>query len=336
MPKIFQDIFDQIQKSSSILLHLHPSPDGDSLGSALAMYLYLKSISKKVTLIKGDSDLPQNFKNQPGFNDITPKNIFDLELSQFDLFIALDTSAPNQISKLGEIKFPPSLKTIVIDHHATKTNFGQINYIDDSVMSTCQLVFELLNKWKVKLTPEIAVNLFIGIYTDTGGFKYQKTTFRTFEIAAILAKINPDFPKYIFEIENNADPGQITFKGLALNSISLFFNDHVAISSISHEDLLLHQLSRHHSEKSEISNILKSVVNWDIGIAMVEYEPGIVAVSMRTRDAAKYNLNKIGEATGAGGGHPAAAGATIYKPLPEAQKFLLEIIQKLHPDLGSP
>jgi len=321
-------ILSAIQKAESVLLHLHPSPDGDSLGSALAMYLYLKSIGKNVTLIKGDSDLPQNFKHQPGFADIVQKNFFDLDLSTFDLFIILDSASLTQISKLRPIDFPASLKTIAIDHHASNPRFSQINYIDDTIMSTCQTIFELFKNWQVKISPEIAINLFVGLYTDTGGFKYPKTSPRTFAIASKLTAINSDFPRYIFEIENNAEPGQILFKGLALTSIEIFY-EHIAIASIDYVTLQKNNLSRRHSEKSDISNTLKSVVGWDIGICLVEYEPGVCSVSMRTRDADKYDLNKIGQATGAGGGHPAAAGATIYKPLPEAKKFLLDIIQNL-------
>ena len=328
-------IFEAIKKSKRILLHLHPSPDGDSIGSALAMYLYLKDIGKKVTLIKGDSELPQNFRNQPGFSEITKQNYFDTNLSKYDLFIILDTAAPNQISKIENITFPSNLKTVNIDHHGSNPVFANVNLVDDTVMSTCQLVYELFKNWKVKITPEIAINLFIGIYTDTG-FKYQKTTSRTFTIASELVEINPDFPKYIFEIENNSEPGQIYFKGAALSSIELFFNQHVAISSVSFETLTKNNLSSRHTEKSGISNILISVSGWDIGISMVEYKPGICSVSMRTRNAEKYDLSKICEATGAGGGHTVAAGATIKKPLPEAKKFLLDIIQKFHPDLGNP
>jgi bifunctional oligoribonuclease and PAP phosphatase NrnA len=332
----FDLVFKAIQDSQNILLCLHCSPDGDSIGSNLALFLYLKNIGKKVTLIKGDSELPQNFKNQPGFSEITAKNYFDLDLSKFDLFIMLDIAALSQISKFGEISFPVNLRTINIDHHGSNPSFAGVNLVDDTVMSTCQLVYELFENQNVKPSPEMAVNLFVGIYTDTGGFKYPKTTTRTFTIASELVKINSDFPKYIFEIENNSEPSQIYFKGLALSSVELFFNQHVAISSVSYNTLTQKNLSSRHTEKSDISNTLKSVIGWDIGISMVEYEPGICSISLRTRDSENFDLSKIAEATGIGGGHPAASGATIKKPLPEAKKILLDIIQKLHPELDEP
>ncbi|MFA4827087.1 MAG: bifunctional oligoribonuclease/PAP phosphatase NrnA [Candidatus Shapirobacteria bacterium] len=332
----FDQIIKTIQDSQNILLSLHCSPDGDSIGSNLALYLYLKDIGKKVTLIKGDSELPQSFKNQPGFSEITAKNYFDLDLTQFDLFIILDSAALNQVSKLKDITFPKNLKTILIDHHPYNQGFCQTNLIDSETISTCQIIFELFKNWKIDIIPDIAVNLFVGLYTDSGGFKYQKTSSRTFEIASRLAAINPDFPKYIFEIENNSDPSQIYFKGIAFSSVELFFNQRVAISSVSYETLVKNDLSSRRIEKAEISNTLKSVIGWDIGISIVEHEPGICSVSMRTRNSETFDLYKIGEATGAGGGHPAASGATIKKPLPEAKKFLLDIIQKLHPELGEP
>jgi phosphoesterase RecJ-like protein len=334
--KLSKQIFDLIRESDHILLSLHPSPDGDSVGSSLAMYHYLTTLGKDVQLIKGDSELPTYLKKLPGYDQITLKNYFELDLNSFDLFIILDSSALNQISKINQVTFPKNLKTIIIDHHSTNEHFGDINLVDNDSPATAQIITQLILDWKVAITPAMAINLFTGIYMDTGGFKYPKTTDVTFSLTSTLAKLNPDFPQYIFDFENNDEPNRIIFKGLALSSIEHYFGNKVALSAISYQRLKRYHLKKQDTEKGEISNILKAVVGWDIGISLVETEPGVCIISLRTRDSQTYDLSLIAKTVGTGGGHRAAAGSNIYKSYSQAKKHLIKTIGKLYPDLGNP
>lgn len=328
-------IWDEIQKSKNILLHCHPSPDPDSIGSTLAFMHFLKKLDKNVTLIIGDSEKPRNLKSLPGFDEIQDKNYFEVDISKFDHFYILDSGAIDQISKKGEIKFPKTLTTVVIDHHSSNQEYGDINLVDTSYGSLAEIIYDLFKTWNVEITPEIAINLFLGIYTDTG-FKYPRTTYHTFETISELTKVYPDFTSMIFQMENNEEPERIKYLGLALNSIETYFKNNVAISAVSMEQLEKLGIKPRHTEKTDIPNILKSVIGWNIGIKMSEVEPGKVNVSFRTRDEKKWDVAKIAVATGAGGGHPAAAGASIKLPLADAKKFLLETIQKVYPELGNP
>ena len=334
--RLSSQILKKIKKSQNILLHCHPSPDGDSLGSVLAIAEYLKQINKEVTIIKGDSELPSNFDHLPNFSTIENKSYFDIDPSAFDLFLILDTADKNQISKIGPVSFPPDLNTVVIDHHASNPGFADIYLIDDTSPSTCQIVSQLLSDWKANITVSMATNLIIGIYTDTGGFKYPKTTSRTFEIIAKLTSISPNYSEFIFQMENRNDPGQIRFRAVALNNLKEFFSNHVVFSSVSRIQMKKNNISRNHTEKSDIANLLKSVEGWDIAVSIVETDPGVSTISLRTRDPKKYDLSQIALATGSGGGHPAAAGATLKKSIKGTQQKLIEIIQKLHPELGKP
>lgn len=334
--KIAPVILAEIQKADNILLHLHPSPDGDSLGSALALLSALENLGKKATLIKGDSDSPQTLSHLPCFEKIVQKNYFETDLSFFDLFIILDASSPNMVSKKGEVKFPKDLKTVVIDHHSTNSEFGLINLVLTDYPATAQIVYDLLKTWGRPVTPEIAANLFVGVYTDTGGFKYPGTNRDTFLIAADLITIYPDFAKTIFLLENSFEPQNLAFIALALSSVEHYFNGQLALSKVSFKKLRQKGLEKRHTERIEIPNFLKSVKGWEIGASLVEAEPNLVKVSLRTRDAEKYDLGAIAHATGFGGGHKAAAGAAFKMPLPKAKKLLLETIKSLHPELGKP
>lgn len=330
---IYKQIWQEIKKAKNILLILHPGPDADSIGSNLALYHVLTKMGKKVTLLGGDSDLPKDFSCLPGFDQILSKNFFQIDPKQFDLFLILDASSLSQISKQGEVVFPQSLKTIIIDHHQTSTKFADLNLIDNKASATCQILFDLLEDLKVKITPDIAICLFIGIYTDTGGFKYSLTTSKTFSIVTKLTEINPNFPSVIFNIENNNEPDRLKFLSLMLGSVKTYLSDHVAIASISFKEIQKNNIKSTTIYNSEIPNLLKSVVGWDIGISLIEYQPNTVKVSLRTRNAQKYNLGFIAQSLGSGGGHQSAAGATIAKSLPEAKKIVLDIIQKLYPKI---
>lgn len=238
------------------------------------------------------------------------------------------------ISKLGEVVFPDQLSTVIIDHHSTNKEYAKINLVETSYPSACQILFDLFQEWKIKLTPEISINLFMGMYTDTGGFKYPLTTTDTFRAAAKLAETGIDFPKIIFEMENSQDPKSIEYMGLFFSSIKHYFSGKVAICSVTYQQFLDNNIPVD-IEVPELSNIIKSAIGNDISISLTEDQLNIVSVSMRRRND-KYDLAKIATATGSGGGHPYAAGATLKMLMPKAIDFLLETIQKVYPEIGQP
>ena len=327
-------IWKQIEKSKKILLHCHPGPDGDCVGSSLAFYHVLKNMGKDVVVIEGDNQVPRNLMTIPGADKIISKNIFQVDLDQFDLFIINDSSSTKQISRLGDVKLPKKLTTIAIDHHLSSEKFAKINLVLPKYIATCQILFDLFQLNKVKITPKIAACLFIGLYTDSGGFKYANATYKTLAIASSLAKIYPKFNQLIFDVENNDEPDRLKFISVMLSSIEHYFSNHVAISSISYKQIQSQKFSTQTlNNYSEIPNMLKSVVGWDIALSMMEVQPNVVKISFRTRDSKTYDLSKIAVATKAGGGHRAAAGATINQSLDEAKKTILNIIKKIYPKI---
>lgn len=325
-------IWSEIKKAKNILLTLHPSPDGDSIGSNLALFHALTKMGKKVTLLGGDSEFPKNFSTLPGADKILPKNFFQINQSDFDLFIIADIASPNLISRQGEIVFDKNLKTIIIDHHQSNPKFADINLVNAKIPAACQLVYDLFQDNHIKITKEIAACLFVGIYTDTGGFKYINTTYKTFLAVANLSKINPKFDKFIFEIENNDHPDRLKFLSIILGSIKTYFSGKVAIASLDFETIKEKDINNSVINSSEVSSLVKSIIGWDIGISMIEYRPNYVKISFRTRDASKYDLTKISTAVG-GGGHIAAAGATINGSLADATDIILKNLKLVYPDL---
>lgn len=323
-------ILAAIKASNNILLHCHPSPDPDSVGSALAMKFALEGMGKKATVIRGDSEIPQAFMHFPGADTIVPKNFFEVDLKEFDLFIVQDTGDLGRVSKKGQVVVPDSLRTIAIDHHDSTLQFGNTeNLIDPSYASTTAILFDLFKLWKLKITPEMAANLFIGIYTDTGGFKYSKTTSETLEIAAELTKIYSDFSKLLLTMENGRNPKELTSLGLLLSDIKTYLNGHLAVALLSNETLVTHGLDAENVSTGWASSLLRSVIGWDISACSVEVIPGTVITSFRSRDENKFDLSKLAAALG-GGGHKAAAGATLTMPLSQAIEKIVATVKEIY------
>jgi bifunctional oligoribonuclease and PAP phosphatase NrnA len=318
-------IFTEIEKANSILLHCHPSPDPDSLGSVLATKFALESLGKKVTVIQGDSEIPPAFMHFPGAAEIEKKNFWDVSLDNFDLFLILDSGSPEMVSRKQHPVFPLSIKSIVIDHHASNTGYGDINYIV-SAPSTTYILYGLFKEWGISITPEIASNLFIGMYTDTGGFKYPPTDYKVFEAAAELSKISPNFIEIISKMENSQDKNFIYGQAIALSSLHTYHNDRLVISAVSHEALSEKKISTNAISEGHIANILKSVIGWDIAVSMVEIEPGRVKASFRS---VIYDVSKLASELG-GGGHKAAAGAVLTTSLSEAMAKVVDTAKVLY------
>ena len=317
------EAFETIKAASRVLLHLHPKPDPDSIGSALATYHALKGLGKEVTVIQGDSELPEIFSGLPGYGDIVRKSYFDIDLGEFDLFIIQDSGSKHIISRKAEVVFPSHLKTIIIDHHKTNEKFADINIVDATYAATAELLYDLFIEWEITITPEIAANLYFGIYGDTGGFKYLSTTPRTFKIAAHLAELYPDFPKLISDTYHNHKKEALFFDALVLNSIETFFDDTVAISSVSFDELQKRGITVADTDNNLVANMLISVKNWKIGVTLIEKESNVVGISFRSKD--DIDVSMIAQKIG-GGGHKQASGARLVMSLEDAKKKVIEAI----------
>lgn len=322
-----------INEATNILLHLHPTPDGDSFGSALAMFHYLKSINKKVTLIKGDSPLPLEFEALLGYEDITPKNYFEIDLSQFNLFIILDSAHPLFISQIREVNFPSHLKTIVVDHHATNKAYGDINVIDRSAPATAQIVFNLFKIWNLEITADIAICLYTGIYTDTGGFQYSGVTRDTFLIAAELYEINPNINKILQKILNSKPIEKIKFIGVALKNLRVLFKGKLAMTEVNNEELIENKIPKEYIRSNGLVSHLRSIRGVEVSFTAVEKEPGLIKLSLRSVDGDKFDVSKVAEIMKAGGGHKAATGIEIKGDLKDISQRVIDILANLYPGL---
>ncbi|HTK33571.1 MAG TPA: DHH family phosphoesterase [Candidatus Paceibacterota bacterium] len=322
-------ILAEIQKATSILLHCHPSPDPDSVCSSLAMKAACEQLGKKVTIIRGDAEvLSEGFSRFPGVQTIVGKSFSEVDLSAYDLFIALDSASADRVSAKNPPVFPLPIRSINIDHHKSNTMYADINLVDMCTSATC-ILYQLFSIWGIDITHDIAVNLFMGMYTDSGGFKYYPIDHRVFQAATDLVKKAPDFVDVIFHMENSQNPQSIYFERLALDSVETFLGDNIAMASVSLKQIEDNKIQLD-SIHVDIPNKLKSVVGWNIGMMLVEREPGIVKVSMRSRDFERFDVSKLAVALG-GGGHRAAAGIRFSGiTLQEAKEKIVSKAKELY------
>lgn len=320
-----KEIIKEIEKSNSVLLHCHPHPDPDSVGSTLAMKFALEQKGKKVTLIKGDSDIPKAF-DFPGVENIVKKNFFEIDLKDFDTFLILDCGGIEMVSKKSKVVFPDTLNTIVVDHHASNKGYGKYNYIEPKYSSTCELLYHLLQEMNVEINHDIALNLFMGMYTDTGGFRYGANGSETLAIASKLAMIAPDYQETISTMENSNRKESLIFESLALSSLKTLFDGKLAIASVPYEDLVKNNIKEEDIMAGYISNKIKSVKGTEIGVTLIESEKGKVKISLRST---KYDISVIATALG-GGGHKSAAGAILESTTEAAIEKVVKTIKEIY------
>ncbi len=323
--KIGQDVLEVIQNSKNILLHLHPSPDPDSIGSALAMAEVLKSLDKEVVVITGDSLPPKSLSFLPNFSWVKDQKWTDVDFSNFDLLIAQDSGSLEMVSREVNVKEYSNLKIVVIDHHATNTLYGDINLVAEAPATT-QILFKLFSLWGVKISPSMAVNMFVGLYADTGGFKYDYTQPETFMIAGELIAKNAEALKAVRIMQMQNTPKSLDYKMLAYKNINICAGGKAAVSVISFSDLQDKEIDTKDTESVSLGNDLLSVVEWQVIATLVEKIPGEIKISLRSKNGELYNVAEIAQTFG-GGGHKAAAGAKLEMSLGESKEKVIEAIE---------
>lgn len=322
-------ILEEIKKAKSVLLHCHPSPDPDSVGSALAMKFAVEQLGTKATVIKGDSDIPQAFMHFPGANEIVMKSYWEIDQNDYDLFIVLDSDLSG-VSRAKQIKeLPESMTLINIDHHRTNNGLGKINITEPNYPATGQLLYDIFVEMGITITPAIAANLFIGIFSDTGGFKFDSVNPKTFEVASNLIKTYSSFSNLIAKMENSNSLDDLNFRALALDSIVEVLDKKILMSVIPYSKIQERNIPDVSISAGLISPILRTVKDHDLFIVIIEYKPNQIKVSFRTSDSDKYDVSKLAASMG-GGGHKAAAGVVLNMPIEEAKSLVVSKVKELY------
>jgi phosphoesterase RecJ-like protein len=319
-----RNILRTIKASKRILIPLHLRPDGDSVGSALGCYHFLQGLGKKVTLVSADP-IPGNFGFLTGVKRIRIGDPAKLDLSRFDLLLFVDHSEAGRLSNKEGFSLPSRMVVINIDHHVTNPNFGDLNYVDSTAPSTAEILFDLLRRWKTKITPTIADCLLTGIYTDTGGFLYSSTVPSSFTKASQLIRLGADRGKVVENSFRSWPPGTIATWSLILSNSrrrhKLIYS-HLSFKEVQGLKTKLEELSPARSFAT--NNLLLGMRGIKVSAMFTEEKPHLIRVSLRSK--AGVNVANIAKRM-SGGGHESAAAFEYRGPLNEAISKTVKLLK---------
>lgn len=319
MNSSIENIIDIIEKSKNILITPHVNPDGDCIGSAIALKLLLETNLNKTAELFIQSKVPEvyTFLNQTE----NFKTADEIKNNEYDLVIAVDCAAQDRLTSAIPI-FNNAKQTIVIDHHKTNPAYGKANYIIPDSSSTGEVLYYFAKEALWKLNKDIAEALYVAILTDTGGFKFDNTKTSTFLSVADL--LNYDInPADIFKKCYESKPlPMVKLSALAVNKSEIIFNGKVAYTIVTLEDMEKTKALNEHTDG--IVELLRQITTVDIAFLIKETEDGFSKVSLRSEN---FDVTKIASKFN-GGGHSKAAGCTIKKNYSIALNKILEIIKE--------
>jgi phosphoesterase RecJ-like protein len=320
-PKIVDRILEAIKGSETICVVGHVRPDGDCIGSELGLTLALMNEGKKVTCWNQDP-LPGKL----AFLD--PKNLIQTpeKGKRFDCVIATDCAS---LERLGTaVECINERKVFInIDHHASNTRYGDMNWIAAKEPSTGELIFRLLKAANWPITPAISDCLFTAVSTDTGSFQYPTTRPATYHVAGELVKRGANLTKICDEVYQSYPLGRVRLLRHVYNKFRLTHNNQIAYFWLKKADY-----SRTGTEPSDSEGLIdhiRAIEPVVVACVFEEIEPELTRISLRSKSA-KVDVNKIAQEFG-GGGHSAAAGARIEgTPLSVQRKVIASIKKSLN------
>ena len=322
----FAEIADALRQHESFVVISHVRPDGDALGSQIAMGLALKKMGKKVT-VWNEEGLLEKFSFLPGGEIVSfpPPN----EKHDFDVVLALDTATRQRLGtpldSLGKTRL-----WINIDHHASNPRYGDLVHIDSTAPATGQIIFELLQSQDLPLDEMIAENLFAAISTDTGSFQYPNTTARTFEIAADILRCGINVGRLSQQLYESYPRRRIELLRVLLDRMR--FDADGSVASFSLPLATANELGVIPEDNEGLIDHLRATRGVIIAIFFEELEDGKIRVSMRSKDE-RADVCAICLSF-KGGGHKLAAGARVPGTLQEVEEKVIaaavKSVESLH------
>lgn len=322
MENIFRDIDlfkEKINQYENVVLTAHVNPDGDSIGSTLALASFIKNNMKKNINIVIEDNIPYNFKFLPGIDSIVSKSE---DIGKVDLLITLDCGNLDRLA-IDKSIIDSADYIINIDHHITNTKFGNINFVDYDASSTGEVIYKLISKMDYDISLEIATCLYVSISTDTGSFKYTNTTSETHEIVANLLKLGVDLETINIEIYQNRSLEKTKLLILGMNNLTLLENNTVGIVAVDSEMLKACNAKTQDSEL--IVDFIRDIDVVNLACVLRPIDEYSTKVSLRSKK--NIDVSKISLVFG-GGGHAKAAGCTINSNIKQAKEIIKNEILK--------
>ncbi len=296
---------EELRGAASVLITTHLNPDGDALGSAGALALFLRARGTQARVLV-DWPIPENLhflRDGAGIEEYDPAQ-HDALFGSADLLVAVDMNAPSRMGRIADVAASAGIRILVIDHHLDPRPFADGYCLRSDACATAEILFDLIEA-EEGLTPAIAEALYTGILTDTGSFRFERTTSRVFRIAAELLDAGVQPQDVYRRIYDEYPMRRTRLVGRVLAGIRSLADGRATLLAVTKEDL---------DATDGLIEDVENIVNYGLSIrgvlatALVTEMPGGVKVSFRSRG--DVSIQPLAQRFG-GGGHRYAAGATL-------------------------
>lgn len=288
----------QLKTEKSVAIFCHMRPDGDTIGSAVALKLGLESLNINASVFCSD-EIPKRFFFLPEVSCI--KTEFS---GEFSAYLAIDNAEITRLGGFCEI-FSAQKNTYSIDHHISNRGFAKFNYLCDK-SSNCENVIELLKELNVTIDKKIANFLLMGIVTDTGNFKHRNVTAETLRNASAMVECGADLNAVVFNMFTAQSKGRAKLFGSVMSKIRYFMDEKIAICSVFKTDL--ENCNTKADETEGFIDFVMGIDTVEVGACVMETDKNKYKISLRSK---KADVNAVAGTFG-GGGHVLASGCQIF------------------------
>jgi bifunctional oligoribonuclease and PAP phosphatase NrnA len=324
MPIDWPRFCEIVRANERFVLVSHIRPDCDALGSELGMARILRALGKTVRIVNGQGTPPNlSFIDPDRLIGVIGQSVRAEELALTDVVMVLDTSAWAQLGPMGDFirGFPG--KKIVLDHHVSADDLGADEFKEVTAEATGRLVVEAAEALGVRLTREMATPLFAAVATDTGWFRFASTSSGTYRIAAKLIDAGAE-PAAIYNALYEQDTlARMKLRGLVLSHIQAELDGRLAHTHVLKEDFEATKALP--SDTEDVINSALAIAGTQVAVIFVEQFSGGFKISFRSRTP-NVDCSKLAEVYG-GGGHKAAAGASVKGTFAEVQPLVLDAVR---------
>ncbi len=305
-----RDAANKLKEAYRVLLTCHRNPDGDAIGSELALAELAEKIGVEAVIVNRD-ETPANLRLLPGADRILVTDTLPGDFpSAYDLVITVECPELERSGFEGLTQIP----ILNIDHHPTNPGYGVVNYLDAESPAVGEMVWHLYRELGVQPTEEAATNLFTALSTDTGDFRYSNATGRAFRAGAELVEAGAEPARVANWVHNNRSLASVRLLGESLRSLRIMCDGRLALITANPDAFRCANAGPEDTE--ETVNVPRSIAGVDAVVYFKQWEPGVVRISLRSRGA--VDVCAIAEKFG-GGGHKNAAGCTVTGELAEIE-----------------
>ena len=313
-----------VRSGRRFLLTSHIRPDCDALGSELAMAGILEALGKQVIVVNGQETPPNlQFIDPRRRLKALGKDVQMADLAGYDVLMVLDTSAWAQLGPMADVVRETNARKLILDHHVSTDDFSAELFKDTQAEATGRLVMEAARRLGVNITSEIATALFAAISTDTGWFRFPSVTSGTFQAASQLVEAGANPGAIYTQLYEQDTLARLQLRGRILARTKTELGGRLAYTAALAEDFAV--TGALPSDTEDIINLTLGIAGVEVAVIFVQLKSGSFKLSFRSRTA-KVDCNEVARTFG-GGGHKAAAGASIDGPFEQAQAKVLDVVR---------